>query len=408
MKIYILSIFNIVLFSINFLFSQKTNTPNDAFLKTKSGNQYIGKIIEEKSDTIIFKIKTGDELIFKQRDILNVKKIEKEIEKCGVFDVYMKGYSSYYTGRIKINGSVVIAKKEKSLNRYYSKALVDWIEFIPGDCRVEPTNYYYLKTKNKEVYDGHLKSINYEDVVLSKPNYLDTKVKLSEVAILRPMVKRTSLFGHERTLFLASTGFNLRKGDMVVSSIGLVHNSIAYGVNDHFSLNTGTLFWQPFVRAKLSLNLGDYIHWSLGGGMFPWESVEWGTALSFGSPDYFVNAGFSFFKGELDYETFDKMDAFHLGASMRTGQRSRLFAEYISFYLTTKVFNGIEAEKRNLTTFGYGWLYKRGMISLTYSFDVQELRESIGMGMNGYDQYIYESTPRVAASIQIRLGRLEK
>ena len=252
------------------------------------------------------------------------------------------------------------------------KSKIQWIEFLEDDCTKYPQNSYLAKTKNKDKYIGQLILIDSSEITLSKPGHFDKKIPISELKSLKYHRQRIPMFGHQQSLFIAPTGFNLKKGDKLFKATGFIYNSIAHGISNNLSVNYGAFTFLPFARLKFAKSFSKYIHFSLGGGLMLPFGPEVGSSISIGTPDHFINVGVNYFNGPRFDDTKWEIEAFHLGGSIRIANRSRLFAEYYSYYFKETTYTAFEKEKRNFLSFGYAWFYKKGSIEINYSIDSQE------------------------------------
>lgn len=195
----------------------------------------------------------------------------------------------------------------------------------------------------------------------------DGKVIESSVETLRKYKLREPFQpnrGYGRSLMYVQTGFGMKRGEKEYRSIMAGLNIFSFGISDNFSIASGLIGFVPYADFKVSQSFGKYLHASAGVyGVLPF-SVGVHTTLSIGTPDYFINIGYlNNFENEQLY-FYNDFESFNLGASIRTGRRARLFAEY-NILASPVSSDGDnydvfwETGFGNAFTWGYGWYNPR-------------------------------------------------
>ncbi len=176
------------------------------------------------------------------------------------------------------------------------------------------------------------------------------------------------------------TGFGMKPGEKEFRNIMVGLNIISFGLTNNISVSTGLISIVPYGDIKFSKSFGKYLHTSVGAyGVLPF-AVGVHSSVSIGTPDYFVNIGYNKnYENENSY-SYSDFESFNVGASIRLGLRSRLFAEYniltaphemddnqyYDLYWLTGYLNPV--------TWGYGWYNQR------FRFEIGVL----GLGPFGY------------------------
>ena len=399
-------------FFSNVVFCQNSILRKECVLITKNNNQFVGHIKHEFSDTIIFELNTGDELVFKQYEIANVFPVnankENEItDKCGVFDIYIKGKDAFYGDQISITMNKGSVRNGGFLGIPFDTDKIRWIEFLEGDCEQGKKNSYLLRTRKNEKYIGQILSIDSSGITMYKPGYLQQNFSFSDIVKLRYHKGRPAMFGHEDYLFMGATGFNFKKKEGVAQSTYFLHNSLSFGLSDNLSLSSGLLYNNGFLRAKLSNDFGKYIHASISAGMYWSPAFEYGAAISFGVPDYFINGGYGKINGRI-WENYENAEAYHLGVSIRVWSKAKIVAEFLSLSNEYTFFNNFKdamPERRKFFNWGYNWINHKISLGIYYSLQMKEEQESIGSGRDRYEKLYFESMPKFAISAKFKLKK---
>lgn len=344
-------------------------------LTTRRGDLLIGRCVGWSGDSISFLSVTQDLLSFSLDSVAQLATLDqaRDFGQYGLFRITTKDNRPYEGFPKRYDGKRLVFRVGRNDQESFALDEIASMELIPASSSGKLdtiTNTYKVRSGpiRPRTYVGRLIGFWDSKFILLRPGQpMPDSISGRQVARMRYLKPYHEAFGHERSSLFVPTGFNLKKGQRQFRSMGLyVFNAAAYGVTDHFSVSLGGVGYLPYFDGKLSHHLGDYLHGSLGAFTVLGVNYGFSAAVSLGTPDYFLN--FSYAKS-LEYDAAGSgfnFDVFSFMASVRIGNRQRVFVEYDflneptgdgGFRLTNEGY-------RVALTGGIGWYKKRTHLEL--------------------------------------------
>nr|MCU0348334.1 hypothetical protein [Saprospiraceae bacterium] len=273
--------------------------------------------------------------------------------------------SIYYGYPKKITEKQVIFTANNAGNIRLRPSEVQYIEPVISTlvAREAYVNEYAISTKKWFSENGKFLGYQHGKILHNDAVGNISETDISELQSYKLLSQPLSFKGHGRSLMFAQTGFGMKPREKEYRNIMVGINVLSYGFSENFSMSAGLISFLPYLDVKLSKSLGKYVHISGGGYGFLPFSVGFHGALSLGTPNYFINIGYNKnIDNEATYISVDFED-FNCGASIKTGRRSRVFAEY--HILTSKSDDDrygmtfYQTGFANSFSWGYGWFNRR-------------------------------------------------
>lgn len=175
-----------------------------------------------------------------------------------------------------------------------------------------------------------------------------------------------------QSIFLHPTGFGYEKGTGQYRNTMVLLNQVRYGVSDHFSV--GGSIVPSFAANIISLDIkgnvsiAEFVHLSAGIntyflfllGLETFGASHAFSAVSIGTPDYFLNIGAGYGFGFLN-STDNGGPVFSMSGSFRTGDRWRAFGEGL-------VFSASDVNGFYLLSTGMSWFNLKDRVDFGFTF----------------------------------------
>lgn len=334
-------------------------------LETKNGDQFTGYISKWTKDSIDFELITNDLLNFSTQEVKKIKAEEMENVVLDENQDLSYGAFTFYTSDGRVREGQLISLSEKSTRIKYKRTRrayvatsgLEKITFEPYSDSYNYFNAYRLDVKKIGKIQGSLVHMDEKNILFRPEGQKVYSFPRSKVVSIKQRKAYRPAIGYQQALLLTPTGFNLRKGESEVRSTNFLLNSYTTGINDHISATAGLMMIEPYFKLKLSHDVGEFVHLSLGGGIALSGAAGWHSSISVGTPDNFLNFGYTENKGEVLAGSTD-MNAFFAGGSWRVGNRHRLFAEFTHIVEQDGLFDS-NGWGSNSVALGYGWFARR-------------------------------------------------
>ena len=332
-------------------------------LQTRNGDQLVGTITSWDADSLSFKLTSGDTLGYGLGDLVKIKVYGKPLYEQitdfnnGLFNIRSDDGKERNGYIIKMGRKSVRIKYGRKRRAYIATQGLQEAAFDPTSQDPRFENSYMLRLKDEGTSKGRLVHIDREFIHFQPKGSKAVKYPRSKILLLDQRNGYRPMIGHQRTLLLTPTGFNLRKGESEFRNIDYFLNSFSTGFTDNLSGTIGLLGIEPYLQLKVSHDFGRLLHFSAGGGVALGGATGWQAAASLGTPDLYLNMGFMQSKGETTINSTD-MHAVFFGGSMRVGDHQRLLCE---FTMLTEKRELLDANGAGTNTFAvaYGWYGKR-------------------------------------------------
>ncbi|MBI1227276.1 MAG: hypothetical protein GC192_18740 [Bacteroidetes bacterium] len=345
------------------------DTTNSYLLKTNRSDQFVGKVMSWTVDSLVFFTNSDIKVVFSPNEVNSIEILDKKENTTSLPEIFVlrtiDGNIYYgFPKRIMSNGRIQFVAGNTGTIRLKSTEIESIVPTTAMRLLLkEPfTNEYRLWGKKNKKIVGRM--LGYQDGMIQiqddKGMVFSEDIRDVKKYELNPQY--TAYFGYGRSLLFLPTGFGMEKGEKQYRNIGLGINIVSVGFSDHISAGFGLVSILPYADIKFAQDLGNYIHVSVGAFAFVPFSAGFHGSISVGTPDYFLNL--SFLRNddfESQYSDSD-FDSFGVGASLRVGRRSRVFAEfnimsapasrygYDSFY---------DYGYGNSFSWGYGWFGRK-------------------------------------------------
>ncbi len=342
---------------------------NLQILKTHRGDQFYGWVSSWTADTIVFSSQNNITIAFPVSDVNSIE-VGNENQVGGlateVFKLQTKSGLVYYGYPTKINRKLIgFEASQMGFLRVRPQDVESIEPIIVTLVSREPyVNEYAVYPRKGKIPDGRF--LGFGDGIIE---HIDATGHLHEASVESLNTYKLAgqplpYQGQGRSLMFAQTGFGMKPKEKEYRNIMLAINILSFGINEHISVATGLIYFLPYADIKVSQSFGKYVHMSAGAyGLLPFSVGLHGT-LSLGTPNYFLNIGVNKnYENRALYADFS-FENFNVGASIRSGRRSRVFAEY---HIMTSEFNrdffGSSTFYRtgfaSSFSWGYGWYNKR-------------------------------------------------
>ncbi|HFA47652.1 MAG TPA: hypothetical protein ENJ95_01395 [Bacteroidetes bacterium] len=337
-------------------------------LVTKNGDLFNGSISSWGEGKLTFRMNTGNMLVFAMEELesINVPQFgaaNADIDPVTGEHLFKWNDGEEGTGRLLVLSKRAARIKYDGNHRKYLKAdsLISAV-LQPGmNYPKYPNNYIVTLNSGKKI-EGCLLSLDHEQVGFQVPGKPAFYFPRPEMKLLKYKKSYQPMVGHERALLLAPTGFGLRKNDFEYRNINYIINSFAAGLSDHLTGTVGLLGIEPYVQLKAAFDLSPYLHTSVSWGTTTQGARGWSTAVSVGTPDYYLNLGFMANKGKILEERTD-MNAIFFGGSLRIDNRIRVVAEVFHLIEKESLLN-TNGHGTNTFAAGFGWFSRRFSLNL--------------------------------------------
>ena len=340
-------------------------------LETKNGDRFLGNISKWTKDSLQFELTTKDLLDFHTSEVERMVAQEKEAVRIGdeqdlslgTFTIYSRDGKIREGQLVSINQNGVRIKYRRNRRAYIRTSNLNRVTFEPYTDTYNYPNTYNLHLKKGKKIHGNLIQMDEEEVIFKPDGQKAFSFPRSQMTELKQRKGYRPSLGHQQALLLTPTGFNLRKGESELRNIDYIfNNSYSTGINDHLSATAGLFGIEPYFKIKASHDIGKYVHLSIGGGIALSGAAGWHVAASLGTPDHYLNLGYTENKGDMIAGETD-MDALFFGGSWRIGNRQRLFGEVTHIAEKKSVFDS-NGWGSNSFAVGYGWFGRRGQPEL--------------------------------------------
>ncbi len=349
------------------------DTSNYHLLRTVNDDQFLGTVTSWSSDSLIFRSYSNVLISFPVSSLKSIEVTQKEAvgstTSSEVFLLKTRDGRLFYGYPKKFLPDKIVFDAGKAGTMSFKPEAVASIEAETGfTFEKEPfVNDYLLKdTKGKKAKTRLLGfvegNVMYEDTKGQQHKLLKGIKKFELQKPYQPCL------GYGRSLMFAPTGFGMTKRQSEYRNIEYFINSFAFGLNDHLSAGVGLVSILPYADMKLSYSLGKYVHWSVGAYVFAPISAGYHTSLSVGTPDYFINLSYLNNKAFAALQSDSDFDNFSFGASLRSGRRSRLFAEFNILTSPVGEFGGYDSFYG--TGYGNSFSWGYGYFSRKFRFEV--------------------------------------
>ena len=372
---------------LSFLFSQIEidstiqigDTGQLLLLETHSGDQLVGSATSWEEDTLFFLLGMGSNLVFHLSEIKNIT----ALEGLSLHDAtdYSKGEFTFISDKGQFRrGQLLMFSNYGVRIRYNNRRRA----FLQGSNLLEAKfseqglygaypNNFRLKLEDGSSFLGHLVGISPGHIDFQPLGRAPTRYSRISVKSIYPKKERRPVTGHQRSLLITPTGFNLQRGEAEFRNINyFINTSYSKGLTNNVSMTFGVFGVEPYVQVKTSKDFGKYLHLSVSGGVTLTGAAGGHASLSLGTPDHFLNMGFMKNRGDFIFGNTD-MNAIYFGGSFRIGDRQRLIGEMIHV-VEERTFLDFNQYGTNGFGFGYGWFGRR--ISLTFGLMLAEKTES--------------------------------
>ena len=335
---------------------------------TKNGGRLLGNKVSWMGDSLIFFQNGKNKASFPLDEISQIEAWQEEPANASGKELFIlkskKGM--VYTGYIvSLDKSMIKFKAQRNGMIRLKPMDVESITLEPVAGKVWKSfanDYRFTNLKGKQ---SEGKILGFSDGMLQFQSHGEDLPQHQSPASFRLLRYRKSyqpMFGYERAFMFAPTGFNLKKGQIDFRNVGyFFHNSVGYGVSDHFSIGGGTFGFIPLISAKASYSVNPYVH--VSAGAFTITAISFGAhaSVSVGTPDYFFNVCY-YKNSEVPFDSDLDFTAMCYGASLRTGRRSRIFGEYILLNERENEFGEFSSTlngRKNTFTWGVGFFGER-------------------------------------------------
>lgn len=345
------------------------DSTNLQLLETNRGDYFRGWVSSWISDSIVFVTDNDLQIAF---PVSAVKSIQVGAGNHAgglgteLFELKTKDGKVYYGFPTKITQKTLYFDASSAgFLRLNHKDIISMEPITVAYISREPySNEYAVKSNSENVRDGRflgLRNGNIEHIDL-RGNYHE--IGIEKLGKYKLTGQRLPYQGEGRSLMFAQTGFGMKPKEKEYRNILVGINIFSAGVSENVSVAAGLVSFLPYADLKISQSLGKYLHASVGGYVFVPFSVGVHGALSIGTPDYFLNLGYNRnFENKQLYADVE-FENFNFGASVRTGKRSRVFAEY---HIMTSDFDRnsfgsstfYQTGYANAFSWGYGWYNTR-------------------------------------------------
>ncbi|GEM_PF-4612140 len=337
-------------------------------LKTTREDRFIGTVLFWSADSLVFLTNAKVRIAFPPSEVRSIEVAENQQAGHIGAEIFVlettdgKSYFGYVKGMD--SNRIIFAAGNAGTIRLWAENVVS----------IEPTSTMTMVMKEPFVNEYCLKSVKGKKVVGEMMGYSGGQVEFKDERgrVVREPLKNlrkyslnpqyTPYTAHSRALLFLPTGFGMAKGDREFRNIVVGINNFAYGITDQLSLGAGLVSFLPYVDLKFSQPIGKYVHWSIGGYAFVPFSFGYHSSVSIGTPDYFLNISYLRNRENKGLYTDSDFESFGVGASLRSGRRSRLFAEYNILVAPSGRFGyGLfyETGFGNSFSWGYGWFNRK-------------------------------------------------
>ncbi|MCC6723635.1 MAG: hypothetical protein IT258_03940, partial [Saprospiraceae bacterium] len=343
-------------------------------LTTQRGDQFRGWIEAWDRDSITLLTASNERVSFATASVSTLTElIENEAESLAteIFEIKTKDGFIYHGYPTKINSHIMVFNASKVGNFRLKPSEIAYMkpETVTLVSERPYLNEYSYRGKVKRVKDGQLVGLANGKIIHKIPSGQSYELDIEKIQKYKIKYQSLPYRGYGRSLMFVQTGFGMKAGHKEFRSIMLGLNIASYGFTDRLSGAVGLYSIIPYFDLKYSYSFGKYIHASAGAYAFLPFSTGVHSAISIGTPEYFLNLGYL---RNFEFKSFDIDDNFHsfnFGASIRAGRRSRVFAEY-NLMVAPKNDYGDGYESfydrgyGNTFTWGYGWHNPRSRFEL--------------------------------------------
>ncbi len=338
-------------------------------LTTKRGDVFEGWIASWTKDSLTLIFKNDARVSFPTSEIDALIGGQNAFQRSlttQILELKTKEGDFYYGYPIEITNRRIKFQAAKVGRKRFKPNEVEYIRpenvtvLIEGNFK----NEYRLKAVRKNI-EGQLMQYKDGKIFHRMENGEDRKIDILKEGKYRLMPQRISYSGHGRSLMFAQTGFGMKPLEREFRNIMVGLNVVAFGLTENISVSTGLIAFVPYGDIKFSKSFGKFLHASIGAyGVLPF-AIGAHSAISIGTPNYFLNIGYHLnFENENSY-TYSDFESFNIGSSIKVGRRGRIFSElhmmtaphemdddiYFDLYWKTGYLNPL--------TLGYGWFNER-------------------------------------------------
>ncbi|MBK9012878.1 MAG: hypothetical protein IPM82_01665 [Saprospiraceae bacterium] len=346
------------------------DTTHFHLLKTTRNDQFIGKVMSWTPDSMVFLTSSEVRISFPPSEVRSIEVTENQQLGSPNVEIFIlettDGKMYYgYPKQIQPDRITFVAGGNVGLLRFRPENVLS----------IEPTSSMSLMTMEPFINEYCLQSKANKKVTGEMLGYSGGRIQLLDadgklvnesVENLRKYelcAQYTPYLGYGRSLMFLPTGFGMEDSQREYRNIALGINILSFGISDHVSVGTGLVSILPYADIKYSQDFGKYVHWSIGGYAFVPSAIGIHGAISLGTHDYFLNLSYLRNFDIKSLDTDSDFESFSVGASLRTGRRSRLFAEYNIMVAPVSTFGGYESFYEhgfgNMFTWGYGWFKRK-------------------------------------------------
>ncbi|MEO1257292.1 MAG: hypothetical protein AAFZ15_00790 [Bacteroidota bacterium] len=355
------------------------DTTQLVLLQTEKGDQLVGSVTHWTQDSLKFLLNVGSALRFQLSEVKSIDVLEAKRKSVAVD--YSKGEFTFISGNNQFRrGQLLIYTRQGVRIRYNRKRhayirnsnLLE-VTFSEKGLYGEYPNRFRLSLKEGKPIVGRLIGMGPDFIDFQAIGQAPVRYPRSSVTSIFPKKIRRPIIGHQRSLLIAPTGFNLRRGEVEYRNVDyILNNTYSKGLTDNLSVTAGLFGLEPYVQFKVSKDFGKYFHASMGGGVTVSGAVGGHASLSLGTPDYFLNMGYIKGVGDFIFGDTD-MDAIHVGGSFRIADRHRLIGEAIHVVERRTL---LDFNQYGTNGFGvaYAWFARR--VSLTMGLMFAEKTET--------------------------------
>lgn len=262
----------------------------------------------------------------------------------------------------QILGSI-ISEKTDSLRIHdfqLGKLSVAYTDIHDSDL-IKTNNHVQLELNDLRIFAGTLQKISEDSLTIRDEKLGLLNVPFSairDIKTIKPGLPGAWTNDPNNTrYFFAPSAFILRKGDGYYQNAYILSNSVSYGVNDHFTIGGGIILPIIFyITPKVGFSPGDYVHLSAGiiaGGTYLNKGIMAGIGyglVTLGTRDYHlsIGAGYGAYYGEQKWQQ-TKKPILNVSGTARLNKRFSLVSENWIFQAafdetiqTTVIVDGME------------------------------------------------------------------